>query len=93
MKSRIYERKMKELIDGLKMLLEKYEKLSYYLNDPNDDFDNGKRFAYRAVYSDIEKKKKKYERAADITVYNDGSPDKTAGEVIEKYEDTCNKRG
>ena len=46
---------MKELIDGLKMLLEKYEKLSYYLNDPNDDFDNGKSFAYRAVYSDIEK--------------------------------------
>ena len=46
---------MKEFIDELKMLLEKYEKLSYYLNDPNDDFDNGKSFAYRAVYSDIEK--------------------------------------
>lgn len=53
---------MKELIDGLKMLLEKYEKLSYYLNDPNDDFDNGKSFAYRAVYSDIEKLIEKYER-------------------------------
>ena len=46
---------MKEFIDELKILLEKYEKLSYYLNDPNDDFDNGKSFAYRAVYSDIEK--------------------------------------
>ena len=46
---------MKELIDGLKMLLEKYEKLSYYLNDPNDDFDSGKSFAYRSAYSDIEK--------------------------------------
>lgn len=53
---------MKELIDGLKILLEKYEKLSYYLNDPNDDFDSGKSFAYRAVYSDIEKLIEKYER-------------------------------
>ncbi len=40
-----------------------------------------------------EERREKYERAADITVDNDGSPDKTAGEVIEKYEDTCNKRG
>lgn len=62
MNSRIYERKMKELIDGLKMLLEKYEKLSYYLNDPNDDFDSGKSFAYRSAYSDIEKLIEKYER-------------------------------
>ena len=28
-----------------------------------------------------------------LIMINDGSPDKTAGEVIEKYEDTCNKRG
>lgn len=53
---------MKELIDGLKTLLEKYEKLSYYLNDPNDDFDSGKSFAYRSAYSDIEKLIEKYER-------------------------------
>ena len=52
---RFMRRKMKELIDGLKTLLEKYEKLSYYLNDPNDDFDSGKSFAYRSAYSDIEK--------------------------------------
>ena len=54
--------KMKELIDELKTLLEKYEKLSYYLSNPNDDFDNGKSFAYRTVYSDIEKLIEKYER-------------------------------
>ena len=53
---------MKELIDGLKTLLEKYEKLSYYLSDPNDDFNNGKSFAYRSAYSDIEKLIEKYER-------------------------------
>lgn len=53
---------MKELINELKILLKKYEKLSYYLNDPNDDFDNGKSFAYRAAYSDIEKLINKYER-------------------------------
>lgn len=57
-----FMRKMKEFIDELKMLLEKYEKLSYYLNDPNDDFDNGKSFAYRSAYSDIEKLIEKYER-------------------------------
>lgn len=53
---------MREVIDELKRLLEKYKKLSYYLNDPNDDFDSGKSFAYRAAYSDIEKLINKYER-------------------------------